>query len=220
MYGAGATDPNDRRATFSNYGACTTFFAPGVAIEAAGLGDTVAIKSGTSMATPVIAGLFLQGLQKYNSDRHKTTTNFKYITNIVQDSRAVFENRLALIPGNETLSPTPSPTLSKPLLKKNGRSYPYILLNQAIPDVIGRVRYISSLCSRRRRRRIRKVTPIVILRGRCSKIAEYAQKRGAKAVLLINNVNSLQNVTIPVAKISRRTARSLLRYKRRLAIWK
>jgi len=54
----GATDSNDRRAVFSNWGSCNDIYAPGVAIFGAwntGDEDTRAI-SGTSMATPVVAG--------------------------------------------------------------------------------------------------------------------------------------------------------------------
>ncbi|MFI5895239.1 S8 family peptidase [Actinoplanes sp. NPDC051513] len=54
----GATDQNDTRATFSNYGSCLDIFAPGVQIlsasKASNTGTTV--MSGTSMASPHVAG--------------------------------------------------------------------------------------------------------------------------------------------------------------------
>src|SRR5947209_13913929 len=50
----GATDTNDRRAGFSNYGSCLDIFAPGVGIKSdynsSDTGTTT--MSGTSMATP------------------------------------------------------------------------------------------------------------------------------------------------------------------------
>ncbi|MEV0135398.1 S8 family serine peptidase [Dactylosporangium sp. NPDC050688] len=54
----GATDASDNRASFSNYGSCVDVFGPGVAItSASNSGDTAAaIMSGTSMATPHVAG--------------------------------------------------------------------------------------------------------------------------------------------------------------------
>ncbi|WP_246080163.1 S8 family peptidase [Modestobacter altitudinis] len=61
----GATDRNDAPASFSNYGPCVDLFAPGVGITSDWYTSTTATStiSGTSMATPHVAGvaaLFLQ----------------------------------------------------------------------------------------------------------------------------------------------------------------
>jgi subtilisin family serine protease len=62
----GATDRTDRKASWSNYGNCVDWFAPGVSITSAWSTSNTATNtiSGTSMATPHTAGvaaLYLQG---------------------------------------------------------------------------------------------------------------------------------------------------------------
>jgi len=58
VIGVGATDNLDVRAWFSNYGKCTTIYAPGVNITsaAAGTSNGSLTESGTSMASPHVAG--------------------------------------------------------------------------------------------------------------------------------------------------------------------
>ncbi|EME38356.1 subtilisin-like protein [Dothistroma septosporum NZE10] len=55
----GATDIDDNRASFSNFGSILDIFAPGVNIQSTWIGSSTATNtiSGTSMATPHIAGL-------------------------------------------------------------------------------------------------------------------------------------------------------------------
>jgi subtilisin family serine protease len=55
----GATDANDARAPWSNWGSCVDLFAPGVAISSAWIGSNTADNtiSGTSMASPHACGV-------------------------------------------------------------------------------------------------------------------------------------------------------------------
>ncbi|MFE9363093.1 S8 family peptidase [Streptomyces sp. NPDC006978] len=52
----GAGDDQDRQATFSNWGTCVWLYAPGVDIVSAKLGGGSTTLSGTSMASPHVAG--------------------------------------------------------------------------------------------------------------------------------------------------------------------
>lgn len=53
----GATDSQDRVASFSNFGASVDIYAPGVSVLSASLNGRTATLSGTSMASPHVAGL-------------------------------------------------------------------------------------------------------------------------------------------------------------------
>ena len=60
----GATDANDAKASFSNYGNCVDWFAPGVNITSSWYTNNTATNtiSGTSMATPHVVGVAAQYL--------------------------------------------------------------------------------------------------------------------------------------------------------------
>ncbi|KAK6198633.1 peptidase S8/S53 domain-containing protein [Scheffersomyces amazonensis] len=61
----GATDENDVKAEFSNWGSSVDIFAPGVNIESTYIWSETTLMSGTSMATPHITGLLSYYLSLY-----------------------------------------------------------------------------------------------------------------------------------------------------------
>jgi len=56
VFAVAASDVNDNRASFSNYGACVSAYAPGVNIKSTWIGSSTKIMSGTSMAAPHVTG--------------------------------------------------------------------------------------------------------------------------------------------------------------------
>jgi cerevisin len=65
----GASAIDDSRAYFSNWGKCTDIFAPGLSIQSTWIGSKYAVNtiSGTSMASPHIAGLLAYYLSLHPS---------------------------------------------------------------------------------------------------------------------------------------------------------
>ncbi len=98
----GATDRRDKRASFSNYGSVLDLFAPGVNIRSAvASGNTAtAVYSGTSMASPHVAGAAALALDAFPSMRPGQVRDYlvaKSTTGKVTD-RAGAPNRLLFLP--------------------------------------------------------------------------------------------------------------------------
>lgn len=66
-----ASDINDNKAWFSNFGKCSDIYSPGVDIISTIPNEKYASYSGTSMSTPQIAGVLNHYLNKYPKDTFK-----------------------------------------------------------------------------------------------------------------------------------------------------
>jgi subtilisin family serine protease len=87
----GATDRTDTKPRWSNYGSCVDLFAPGVSITSAWYTSNTATNtiSGTSMATPHVAGVAAQYLQTNTAASPATVRNAVYNSatpNVVKSS--------------------------------------------------------------------------------------------------------------------------------------
>ena len=72
-----ATTRTDARAVFSNWGRCVDIYAPGAEILSTGAGGGTATFSGTSMASPHVAGAM--ALEKAYGDRRSSQINRRLI---------------------------------------------------------------------------------------------------------------------------------------------
>jgi subtilisin family serine protease len=113
----GATTITDGRASYSNFGACLDMFAPGSGIVSAGISSTTAsaTMSGTSMASPHVAGLAARYLSAANSAspaQVMTALINATTTNVVISPGTLSPNRLAY--GDPATIPSSPETTTAP----------------------------------------------------------------------------------------------------------
>ena len=94
VFTTAASDSSDRRASFSNYGGCVEGYAPGVSITSAWHNGGLRTISGTSMASPHVAGVAALYKATYGDTASSTIVN-----DIIANSTA------NVISGNPTGTP-------------------------------------------------------------------------------------------------------------------
>lgn len=104
----------DKRSSFSNWGSCTDIIAPGSDIKSSWIGGDTAVKtiSGTSMATPHVAGVCAQLLQKHNKDKVNAMKELFTIGKLgeIGDVKADSKNQLLQVPKSGVVDgPIPIP---------------------------------------------------------------------------------------------------------------
>lgn len=92
-----ASDRSDTRASFSNYGSCVDIYAPGVNIKSAWINSGTRTISGTSMATPHVAGVAALYKATYGDASASTIINWMInnaTTNVIKSNVSGTPNRL------------------------------------------------------------------------------------------------------------------------------
>merc|ERR1719384_1694293 len=113
-----STDSNNRRSSFSNFGPCIDMLAPGSSITAADYrsDDGLSVKSGTSMASPHVAGGAALVLERNPGMSHAEVLQ-ELQSNSLKDyiDDAQTDNNFFLwVGGSENMPPTPAPTPAPP----------------------------------------------------------------------------------------------------------
>jgi len=126
-----ASTLSDERATFSNHGSCVDVFAPGLNIMSTWTGSDTAVNtiSGTSMASPHVAGLLAYFLSLYPSKEFNPTIDALQSSPSLSRAHDCFTSTYALIraslpswvgellpsvPLVEMLAPIPQPRILSP----------------------------------------------------------------------------------------------------------
>jgi len=200
----GSVDKNDRRSSFSNYGTCVDIWGPGSSIFGAwiyGTRDTKTL-SGTSMATPHVAGVAASLLQKHSGDMKLALNELFQISakNKIADVKLGSPNLLLQVPKLEkpTEIPTQQPSVAKVLNLKFGNENVEFIMSKFGPDVTKNLTselYVAKtkLCEDFKTDSNMFGKIALVSRGDCSFIEKVlnAQELGAIALIIHQDSNAV-----------------------------
>ena len=235
----------DRRSDFSNIGKCVDIFAPGSSIKSSWKGSNTATNtiSGTSMATPHVAGVAAVLLEKHGHDKVAAQAELLGGSVLNKISNGIAGVPLLQVPTYTgpptppTVAPTPGPQLPDPVLTAGGTyikrwvdaefGIPISVLNSKVGPL---ARTPDKGCSAHKSNEYKGMV-VMVERGDCTfhKKVKHLVDAGAIAVLITQDSPSMIGspkaapgdvpLSVPIAMISRADGWKLDNHITKTAYW-
>jgi subtilisin family serine protease len=104
-----ASDNSDNKASFSNWGTCVDIYAPGACLLGAVPNGGYQVMCGTSMASPIAAGVLATYLSRKGRDGHLLFFE-KSTLNVIKNNVPGTPNKFVYYDNTVSTTPTPTPT--------------------------------------------------------------------------------------------------------------